>query len=99
MRLIKQDVSHPYVGVDLFLKASDLSEMLPYGLLEVQDAAALLFGVAGNLELETYTLLFLAVLLHFHKVNTDRVKAIYCQDTEAFSELQPLAYLASGFHV
>lgn len=40
-----QCVAHPDVGVDLLLKASNLSKMLPHCLLEMQDAAALLFWV------------------------------------------------------
>lgn len=54
---------HPDVGVDLFLQASDQGHVLPDGLLEVQDAAALLLGVTGDLQLETHTLLLLTVLL------------------------------------
>lgn len=37
--------------------------MLPDSLLQMEDAAALLLGVAGDLQLETDTLLFLAVFL------------------------------------
>lgn len=54
---------HPDVGVDLFLQASDQSEVLPDGLLEVQDAAALLLRVTGDLQLKAHTLLLLTVFL------------------------------------
>lgn len=37
--------------------------MLPHGLLQVEDAAALLLGVAGDFQLETHPLLLLTVLL------------------------------------
>lgn len=66
--LIKLGVTHPDVGVNLLLKASDLGEVLPDGLLKVQDAAALLLGVTGNFQLETHTLLLLTVLLHVNKI-------------------------------
>lgn len=61
-------MTHPDVGVNLFLKASNLSEVLPDCLLEVQDAAALLLRVTRNFQLETHTLLFLTVLLHVNKI-------------------------------
>lgn len=63
MTKLKLSVAHPVVGVNLFLQASDLSEVLPHRLLKMQDAAALLLGVTRNLQLETHALLFLAVLL------------------------------------
>lgn len=63
MSKLKLGVAHPVVGVDLFLQASDLGEVLPHRLLQMQDAAALLLRVTGNLQLETHALLFLAVLL------------------------------------
>lgn len=56
-------VTHPDVGVNLLLKAPYLGEVLPDCFLEVQDAAALLLRVAGDLQLETYALLLFAVLL------------------------------------
>lgn len=56
-------MTHSDVGVNLLLKASYLGEVLPDCFLEVQDAAALLLGVARNLQLETHTLLLLTVLL------------------------------------
>lgn len=67
-RLIEQDVTHPDVGVNLFLKTSNLGEVLSDGLLEVQDAAALLLRVTGNFQLETHTLLFLTVLLNVNRI-------------------------------
>ena len=56
-------VTHPDVGVNLFLQASDLGNVLPDCLLKMQDAAALLLRVTGDLQLETHTLLLLTVLL------------------------------------
>lgn len=67
-------MTHPDVGVNLFLKASNLSEVLPDCLLEVQDAAALLLRVTGNFQLETNTLLFLTVLLHVNKIKKQTKK-------------------------
>lgn len=63
-------MTHPDVGVNLFFQASNLGEVLPDGLLEVQDAAALLLWVTRNFQLETHTLLFLTVLLHVPKIKT-----------------------------
>lgn len=57
-------MTHSDVGVNLFLEASDLGQMLPDCFLEVKDAAALLLRVTGNLKLETHSLLLLTVLLH-----------------------------------
>lgn len=59
--------SDPHVRVNLFLQAADLSQMLPYGLLEVQDTATLLLRVTGDLQLETHTLLSLTVFLQQDK--------------------------------
>lgn len=73
-RLIKQDVTHPDVGVNLLLQTSNLGEVLSDGLLEVQDAAALLLRVTGNFQLETHTLLFLTVLLHTNKFKNKNKK-------------------------
>lgn len=42
--------------------------MLPHCLLEVQDAAPLLFRVTGNLQLETHTLLLLTVFLRVQEI-------------------------------
>ena len=61
-------MTHSDVGVNLFLKASDLGQVLPDCLLEVKDAAALLLRVTRNLQLETHSLLLLTVLLHVHEV-------------------------------
>lgn len=61
-------MTHPDVGVNLFLEASDQGQVLPDGLLQVQDAAALLLRVTRNFQLETHTLLFLTVLLQGQKI-------------------------------
>lgn len=59
--------TNPHVGVNLFLQAPDLSQMLTYCFLKVQDTATLFLRVAGDLQLETHTLLPLAVLLNKEK--------------------------------
>lgn len=61
-------MTHPDVGINLFLKASNQGKVLPDRLLEVQDAAALFLGVTGNFQLEAHTLLFLTMLLHVEKI-------------------------------
>lgn len=61
-------MTHSDVGVNLFLEASDLGQVLPDCLLEVKDAAALLLRVTRNLQLETHSLLLLTVLLHVQEV-------------------------------
>lgn len=55
--------THPDVAVDLLLQVADLGHVLADGLLQVQDAAALLLRVAGDLQLEAHALLLLTVLL------------------------------------
>lgn len=55
--------AHPDVAVDLLLQVADLGHVLADSLLQVQDAAALLLRVAGDLQLETHALLLLTVLL------------------------------------
>lgn len=55
--------AHLHDRVHLPLQQPDLGHVLPDGLLQVEDAAALLLGVAGDLQLETDPLLLLAVLL------------------------------------
>ncbi len=44
-----QMFTNPHIGVDLFLQATDLSQMLAYRFLKVQDTATLLLRVAGDL--------------------------------------------------
>lgn len=85
----------PHVGVNLFLQAPDLSQMLPYSLLEVQNTAALLLRVTGDLQLETHTLLSLTVFLHQEK------HLILAQDINLFLFLaaSSFTHLSSGFHV
>lgn len=61
-------MTHSNVGVNLLFQTPNLGKVLPDSLLKVQNAAALLFRVAGNFQLETHTLFFLTVLLHFNKV-------------------------------
>lgn len=56
-------MTHPDVGVNLFLEASDQGQVLPDSLLEVQNAAALLLRVTRYFQLKSHTLLFLTVLL------------------------------------
>lgn len=65
---VKQDATHPDVGVNLLLETSNQGKVLPDGLLEVQDAAALLLGVTGDVQLETHALLLLTVFLHVQKI-------------------------------
>lgn len=55
--------SHLHDRVHLLFQVTDLGHMLADSLLKVQDATALLLRVAGDLQLEADTLLFLAVLL------------------------------------
>lgn len=55
--------AHLNNGVNLLLQESDLNEVLPDCLLQVQDAAALLLRVTGDFQLKTHTLLFLTVFL------------------------------------
>lgn len=55
--------AHFHVGVHLLLQLPDLRNVLPHGLLQVQDTAALLLRVAGDFQLEAHPLFLLAVLL------------------------------------
>lgn len=55
--------AHFHVGVHLLLQLPDLRDVLPHGLLQVQDTAALLLRVAGDFQLEAHPLFLLAVLL------------------------------------
>lgn len=61
-------MTHPDVGVNLLFQTSNLGKVLPDSLLKMQNAAALLLRVTGNLQLETHPLFFLAVFLNVNKV-------------------------------
>ncbi|TNN66053.1 hypothetical protein EYF80_023681 [Liparis tanakae] len=99
---VKQDVTHPDVGVNLLLETSDQGEVLPDGLLEVQDAAALLLGVTGDLQLETHALLLLTVFLRVQKIHETHTESggNTTKDSELFTHrdlamLQPTLRLGS----
>lgn len=91
--------THSDVGVNLLLKAPYLGKVLPDCFLEVQDAAALLLGVAWNLQLETHALLLLTVLLRNEWNNIyfsynfppDIPKSLLKKETQN--------HLSSGLHV
>lgn len=78
--------------------------MLPNSLLEMQDAAALLLGVTGNLQLETHSLLFFTVLLQRQHGTQDENTRVSTAETllrEGNHKLadDSSAHLASGLHV
>lgn len=89
--------TNPHVGVDLFLQATDLSQMLTYCFLKVQDTATLFLRVAGDLQLETHTLLPLAVLLNKAKDLANQHKTTHSKI--GFQTITDNSNLASGFHM
>lgn len=86
-------MSHLDVGVNLFLKASYLSQVLPDGLLEMQDTAALLLWVTRNFQLEAHSLLFLTVLLGRNIMNnTDKQRRKSDKGHKAGGPVLPCAW-------
>lgn len=94
-----QMCTNPHVGVDLFLQAPDLSQMLTYCFLKVQDTATLFLRVAGDLQLETHTLLPLTVLLYKSKRSGKSAKKTKFHSKIGFQTITASSNLASGFHV
>lgn len=91
-----QMCTNPHVGVDLFLQAPDLSQMLTYCFLKVQDTATLFLRIAGDLQLETHTLLPLTVLLYKAKNVANQQKRQNFIPKLVSRQLQPVPTLRRG---
>lgn len=91
-----QMCTNPHVGVDLFLQTPDLSQMLTYCFLKVQDTATLFLRVAGDLQLKTHTLLPLAVLLNKAKDLANQHKTQELIPKLVFRQFKPCVGVPHG---